>query len=168
MKLSRLLSYQLYKCSDYHETVLLHLLTPQTKNPIGETSPFARNSCRLSDRTLYPLRQTGMQMRPRPRPRPQILPFHQSLQGENRNGLCSSGVSRPSERISRKFPFDQGHIERNLSNQSRITSASRKIVIQPEDQWGVAVCVNQSRRSYACRHSCGQHASRLFACGYFC
>lgn len=164
MKLQDVLSYQLYICSDYHETLLVNLLAAQTENLVGETSFLVQNHGRLSDRTVYPVRETGVQMRPRARPRPQILPLDQSLQGENRNGLRPARLSRPSRRISRQSPCNQRHFEPNLPDQSRITPPPGEIV---EGFCGFAARFNQSRRYRPCRRSCRQHASRLPASEFF-
>lgn len=99
MSKNKVQSDQLYDWSDNHATNNHQNSPPKTKNTPSQASPFAGHAAWLTDRTVQALRQARMQMRERTRSWPQVLPIHQPVREEARNGLRPRGVPRTGKNL---------------------------------------------------------------------
>ena len=83
---------------------------------------------RLTDRTVYPLWQTWMQVRRYSRPWSQILSVGQLPWPQTRTGVCPSKIPRSSRSFSRQLSDGQADLRRDLEYQSRTTATERHVV----------------------------------------
>lgn len=102
---------------------------PQKKEKdFGEAASIISNvyPSRLTNRTIQTVRQTRLQMLKRERAWSQILSFDELSQTKAGNGLCSTGLSFPGNRISWKFPKSKKNTRGNLHDKPGTSKEKRK------------------------------------------
>ncbi len=84
---------------------------------------------RLTDRTLYPLWQTRMQVRKYSRPWSQILSVGQLSGSQTSAGICASEGPSAGRGVTHQLSDDQADLRGNLEHQSRAAATQKRVVI---------------------------------------
>lgn len=156
MSAHRIESVQLYRCTDEFTGKDYHL-SPQTPNNPFQANHYDRSShfARLADRTVYPLRETRMQMCRFRRSWPQILSVGQLSRPQAGTGVCCAKISRPSKRVSHQLSDGKAITRRDFQHQSRIVAPERHVVKPPNGYFAGALHVN---RDHGFRNHRGEYA----------
>jgi hypothetical protein len=114
MPKNRVQSDQLYNWSDIYGTEDNKSSPAKTKKTPSQAPSFAGHSARLTDRAIQALWQARMQMCGRARPWPQVLPVHQPVREEARNGLYSRRIPRKGKSVFGELSQGKRNLRRTL------------------------------------------------------
>ena len=129
MKRFNIISVQFYNCSENVQRKINSLFAKKTYYP-AQTACLRRctHLTRLSDRTLYPLWETGMQVCKRSWPWPQVLPVCQLPWAQAGARLCTPKVSQTGGRISDQLSESKTNLGGDLQHQPRALTTQRTVV----------------------------------------
>ena len=124
----QILSDQLYNWSDQDEQPVN--IVPASASPISgaAAAELQFSASRFVDRAVQAVRQAGVPLRQGTWPRSEVLPLGQSQRGQAGDGLCASGVPRPSQGIFGKLPQNSRHTGSDRQHQSGIVASARAVV----------------------------------------
>ena len=152
-------SVQLYRCTD-ESTRHNHCRPSQTSYHAVQArcrhrAPHPEG---LSDRTVYPLWKTRLQVCKHCRPRPQILPVGQLSRSKTSTGLRSAEIPRSGQGVPLQLSTDQRIIRGDLQYQSRTSTTERHAVATEHEHLTGFL---HFHRDHAFGNHRGRYASRL-------
>ena len=158
MKMSGIESVQSYEYSEGTRTTADHN-TPTASHQAVQTHHRHWSGCpaRLTDRTLYPLWQTRMQVRNHARAWSEVLPVSELPGSQTRTGVRSPNTPRRGPAASTQLPEYQGPLRGDIAYQSRAVTTQRNVVSKEHGYQGGLLIAGRNCRF--CDHR-GEHASK--------
>ena len=125
---ARILSDQYNNWSDHDEQPINIIPASPSSISGAAAAELQFSASRFVDRAVQAVRQAGVPLRQGTWPRSEVLPLGQSQRGQAGDGLCASGVPRPSQGIFGKLPQNSRHTGSDRQHQSGIVASTRAFV----------------------------------------
>ena len=128
MKLSNVISDQLYKWSDIYGTKIHSYSTSKEKDPFTQASALRSHFAWLLNRAVQALWKAGLQVCKWPGPWSKVLPVGKQTRQQTSDGLCSTRFKAKGRRLLSELSKDKNHFRRALRYQSRASTPKGEVL----------------------------------------